>query len=197
MVIQMNKMLKLRGKFKQKKGTGSFGSPKMKQGVSVDSSKIEKLLLNLESCRTYWNKIDLIDGALVSTEYVDIVSKSRRISCLFPKEKIVGARFTSNGDKHIITYYIKKEYIDVAINKLKVIKSCVQSRLDDSVSNSTFDMLDKILNFNEIGISKSNFWGTIVDISNINKIFVLESNEAFEEEELFQFLKQKRTLSNC
>ena len=188
----MNKMLKLRGKFKQKKGTGSFGPPKMKQGVSVNSSKIEKLLLNLESCRIYWNKIDLIDGALVSIEYVDIVSKSRRISCLFPSEKIVGARFTSSCDKHIITYYIKKEYIDVAINKLEVIKSCVQSRLDDSVSNSTFDMLDKILNFNEIGISKSNFWGTIVDISNINKIFVLESNEAFEERRIVSIFETEK-----
>ena len=107
----MNKMLKLRGKFKQKKGTGSFGPPKMKQGVSVNSSKIEKLLLNLESCRTYWNKIDLIDGALVSIEYVDIVSKSRRISCLFSSEKIVGARFTSSCDKHIITYYINITHI--------------------------------------------------------------------------------------
>ncbi len=154
--------------------------------------KIQKLLSNLESCRTYWNKIDLIDGALVSIEYVDIVSKSRRISCLFPKAKIVGARFTNNGDKHIITYYIKKEYIDVAINKLKVISSCVQSKLDDSISNSTFDMLDKILDFNKIGISKSNFWGTIVDISNINQIFVLEANETFEERRIVSIFETEK-----
>lgn len=164
----------------------------MKQSVSVNSSKIQKLLSNLESCRTYWNKIDLIDGALVSIEYVDIVSKSRRISCLFPKAKIVGARFTNNGDKHIITYYIKKEYIDVAINKLKVISSCVQSKLDDSISNSTFDMLDKILDFNKIGISKSNFWGTIVDISNINQIFVLEANETFEERRIVSIFETEK-----
>lgn len=188
----MNKMLKLRGKFKQKKGPGSFGPPKMKQGVSVNSSKIQKLLSNLELCRTYWNKIDLIDGALVSIEYVDIVSKSRRISCLFPKAKIVGARFTNNGDKHIITYYIKKEYIDVTIYKLKVISSCVQSKLDDSISNSTFDMLDKILDFNKIGISKSNFWGTIVDISNINQIFVLEANETFEERRIVSIFETEK-----
>lgn len=178
----MNKMLKLRGQFKQKQRTPNFGPPRMKGGIVLTAKKIENIIYNLRYCESYWNSVSVIKGALISIEYIDIVPKSRRISCFFSKNKIVGAKFTDSIEKrHIITYYIDKKYIKETISKLQIIKQCVEEKMNDIVTNEMLDVIDSIIDFDKIKVSKSNFVGTIVDTSNIEKIYVHETNELSEE----------------
>lgn len=188
----MNKMLKLRGQFKQKKRNASFGPQQMKSGVTVVNSHIEKIILDLEKCKYYWHDKKLINGALISIEYVDIVPKSRRVSSIFVNEKIVGAKFTEDGRKHIITYYIDKDAIDKAINKLKLINDCIKNDLRGLVTNDMLLSIDSLLNFNQLSIAKSNFVGTVVDISNIDKIYVLEVNQLSDERKIVSIFETEK-----
>jgi hypothetical protein len=192
MVMQMNKMLKLRGQFKQKKRNASFGPQQMKSGVTVANDHIEKILLDLEKCKYYWQDKKLINGALISIEYVDIVPKSRRVSSIFVNEKIVGAKFTEDGKKHIITYYIDKDVIDKAINKLNLINDCIKNELRGLITNDMLLSIDNLLNFNQLTITKSNFVGTVVDISNIDKIYVLEANQLSEERKIVSIFETEK-----
>ncbi len=188
----MNKMLKLRGQFKQKKRNASFGPQQMKSGVTVANDHIEKILLDLEKCKYYWQDKKLINGALISIEYVDIVPKSRRVSSIFVNEKIVGAKFTEDGKKHIITYYIDKDVIDKAINKLNLINDCIKNELRGLITNDMLLSIDNLLNFNQLTITKSNFVGTVVDISNIDKIYVLEANQLSEERKIVSIFETEK-----
>lgn len=188
----MNKMLKLRGQFKQKKRNASFGPQQMKSGVTVVNSHIEKIILDLEKCKIYWQDKKLIDGALISIEYVDIVPKSRRVSSIFTNEKIVGAKFTEDGKKHIITYYIDKDVIDKAINKLNLINDCIKNELQGLVTNDMLLSIGNLLNFNQLSIAKSNFVGTVVDISNIDKIYVLEVNQLSDERKIVSIFETEK-----
>ncbi len=193
MVMQMNKMLKLRGHFKQKKSTSTFGPKQMKTGVILTPSHIENVILDLEKCKKYWQDKNIINGALISVEYVDIVPKSRRISSLFMNEKIVGAKFTENGKKkHIITYYVDKDVIDKTINKLNLINECIKKRLNGFVSNDMLLSIDTLLNFNRLSISKTNFVGTVVDLSNIDKIYILETNIFTEERKIISIFETEK-----
>lgn len=188
----MNKMLKLRGQFKQKKRNASFGPQQMKSGVTVINSHIEKIILDLEKCKYYWHDKKLINGALISIEYVDIVPKSRRVSSIFVNEKIVGAKFTEDGKKHIITYYIAKDVIDKAINKLNLINDCIKNDLRGLVTNDMLLSIDNLLNFKQLSIAKSNFVGTVVDISNIDKIYVLEANQLSDERKIVSIFETEK-----
>ena len=139
----MNRMLKLKGKFNQKSKNPNFGPPRMKPGMTLTSDNVRRIINDLENCKKYWEDITLIKGALLSIEYVDIVSKSRRIQSLLPGNKIVGARFTDDGKRHIITYYLSRESITKTIKYLKEIEEILDSKFNKEITN---DDLETIVN---------------------------------------------------
>ena len=173
----MNKMLKLRGQFKQKKKSPNFGPNRMKERTVLTSSKIENIIENLKQCEIYWKDINVISGSLISVEYVDIVPKSRRISYLFPKEKIVGAKFTNSENKrHIITYYINRNSIYDSLKKIEIINNYIKTNFNGTVTNDLLDFIESTADFESIGVNKTNFIGLIVDMSNVERIYVQESD---------------------
>lgn len=109
----VNNILQLKGTFEQKSRKAGFGKPKLPKDGEVLISHIEKLLSDLKSLQQYWESETLINGALISVFYIDVIAKSRRISetfsgpGVFSNQSVVGAKFHSDdGLKHIITHYI-------------------------------------------------------------------------------------------
>lgn len=189
----MNKMLKLRGKFKQKAKDANFGPPRMKKDTILKLSKVEKIILNLENCEKYWENVNLIKDALISIEYIDIVSKTRRMSYLFSKFKIVGAKFTDGVDqRHIITYYVQKSIIKSTIAILHTISKCINERLNGIVTNDDLENIETLIDFKKVNISKTIFVGILVDISNIKEIYVMESKELSEERKIISLYETEK-----
>ena len=80
-------------------------------------SHVTSLKNDLINLNTFWQDKNYISGALIAVHYNDIVAKSRRLKILLTKQSgenpnntIVGAKFSKDGKKHIITHYINKNY---------------------------------------------------------------------------------------
>lgn len=188
----MNRMLKLKGKFNQKSKNPNFGPPRMKTGMTLTSDNVRRIINDLENCKKYWEDITLIKGALLSIEYVDIVSKSRRIQSLLPGNKIVGARFTDDGKRHIITYYLSRESITKTIKYLKEIEEILDSKFNKEITNDDLEIIESIIDFKKTIINKSNFLKSIVDLSNITKIFVSELDKESEDRKIISIYETER-----
>ena len=188
----MNRMLKLKGKFNQKSKNPNFGPPRMKIGMTLTSDNVRRIINDLENCKKYWEDITLIKGALLSIEYVDIVSKSRRIQSLLPGNKIVGARFTDDGKRHIITYYLSRESITKTIKYLKEIEEIFDSKFNKEITNDDLEIIESIIDFKKTIINKSNFLKSIVDLSNITKIFVSELDKESEDRKIISIYETER-----
>lgn len=188
----MNRMLKLKGQFKQKSKNANFGPPRMKSGMILSIETVRKIIKNLNECKKYWEDITLIDGALLSVEYVDIVSKSRRIQAMLPGNRIVGARFTDGGNRHIITYYLPKKSIDKTIDSLVEIENLLNSKFDKRISNDDLEIIESIIDFRKTTITKSAFSKYIVDMSNINRIFVSELDKESDERKIISIYETEK-----
>lgn len=185
-------MLKLKGKFNQKSKNPNFGPPRMKTGMTLTSDNVHRIINDLENCKKYWEDITLIKGALLSIEYVDIVSKSRRIQSLLPGNKIVGARFTDDGKRHIITYYLSRESITKTIKYLKEIEEILDSKFNKEITNDDLEIIESLIDFKKTIINKSNFLKSIVDLSNITKIFVSELDKESEDRKIISIYETER-----
>lgn len=188
----MNKMLKLKGKFNQKSKNPNFGPPRMKTGMTFTTDNVHRIISDLENCKKYWEDITLIKGALLSIEYVDIVSKSRRIQSLLPGNKIVGARFTDDVKRHIITYYVSRESITKTIKCLKEIEKILDSKFNNKITNDDLEIIESLIDFKKTIINKSNFLKSIVDLSNITKIFVSELDEESDDRKIISIYETEK-----
>lgn len=169
----MNKLLKLRGQFQQKTRGGGFGPPKLRSGDSVSIEKILKIKNDLEKCKKYWEDKDLINDAIISIKYVGIIPKSRRMEKLLKGSKIIGAKFVLDEiQKHVITYYIKKDEIGNTIKKLDSICNILREKIGEKIDNSDFEKIEQKIDFAKLEYTKDNFLKSIVDLSNIEKIYV-------------------------
>lgn len=112
----MNNILRLRGKFVNKKYDKPSGSRNISSNSSISCDDIEEKIKQLEILQEFWNTQNYFEGALISVHYNRMIAKTNRIAGILyekskaPNESIVGARF-SNNKKHIITHYVKKETI--------------------------------------------------------------------------------------
>ncbi|MCB5079463.1 serine protease, partial [Streptococcus mutans] len=121
----MNELLQLKGRFEQQSSNGRPGAPSLLADKKVTSSQLLRLKKELEILKEYWIKIDYFEGALITTVYIDVVAKSRRIKELFKKSNkrlandfVVGAKFLNeekHEERHAITYYIDMQVLDNAI----------------------------------------------------------------------------------
>ncbi len=119
----MNSILKLKGKFTNKKYDKESGSRNIPLNSSVSVDILEERIKELELLKKFWATQNYFEGALISVHYNRLIAKTNRIAGILyekgtpPNESIVGARF-SKDKKHIITHYIKKETISNSIKEL-------------------------------------------------------------------------------
>lgn len=176
----MNNLLHLTGRFEQKRGTSRPGPPQLPVNTSVSKEKLEQIISDLKHMQSFWESQDLLEGALVSVYYTKIAAKSNRVSKLLsegskhPNTTIVGARFSNDNLKHIITHNISRKAIEESIlnveKTLNVLENEFQGLVSDEVFNDaqTYNGID----FSRYEIYKSNFQKIIVDCNYVEKIDV-------------------------
>lgn len=171
----MNDVLQLRGTFQQRPSSGRPGSPNMPKkngGSAVGSTHLKKLVKELKDLDIYWQGEELISGALIDVNYIDVIAKSNRIGGYFnkgkkPNESVVGARFDStdpNKLKHVITHYVSSVVIKDTIKKVENAIKILDAELGGDISHDDIKDIDnKNIKFEDYGLSKSVFLDIIVD----------------------------------
>lgn len=182
----MNSILKLKGTFTQKSHAFSYGPPALPKQSIVKIEKLNKLIKDIEKIDIYWkSKRKYVDGIFFSVHYKDIVPKTRRINAFFKcdktsmSERIVGAKFSKDKKKHIITYYVPNISIEKTLKESAIVKKILTEKFPNGISNNDFEKIEKLVDFNKYGISKTKFLQMIVDINNVEKFTVEENIEVY------------------
>jgi len=173
----LNNLLQLKGTFEQKSNNGQQGSPNLPTGQSVNVSKLEGLLKNLNDLQEYWKKENLLPGALITVHYNKVAAKSNRLQNLLgnssnpPNQSVVGARFSlDESPKHIITYYVSQKVLTESIERLKVTIDILNQEFGGEISYNTINQINgKKLPYKPTNIAKTNFLKIIVDTYYVEK----------------------------
>ncbi len=172
----MNSVLQLRGTLNKQKSGGKPGPPNMpkRNGASVSVNRIENLITNLKALEKFWQKVNLIDGALVDVHYNDVVAKSNRIGGFLlgrgqksTNYSVRGARFVdanTPSPKHVITHYVTDDIIKDSIKKAEISKKILDDEFGGNISHDEIAKIkDKTIKFKDYGISESTFLNIVVD----------------------------------
>ena len=185
----MNNVLELKGKrFIQASKPGGAGGASMNSKAIVTSEQLMTLCFKMTEIRKFWSgEKRPFTGILISVYYNKIVAKSNRISGLFKGKEsnyaIVGAKFTKDKTKHIITYYLDFNDLDKSIDLLMKTSDILNVNFQNRIDKFSFDNQEKInkIDFKKFSISKSVFKQVIADVSYI---------DTFEVEKATRDLKQ-------
>ena len=172
----MNNVLELKGKrFIQASKKNQAGGASMNSKGFVTKEQLKNLCYKLDEIKNFWqNEKRPFQGILISVHYNKIVAKSNRIAGLFKGKKsnnaIVGAKFTQDKTKHIITYYLELSDLDKSIDLLMKASNVLESKFQNKIDKVTFDDKNKIdsIDFNYFSIKKSTFKQVIADASFID-----------------------------
>jgi len=177
----MNNLLQLKGAFVQASSKSRPGSPNLPAGKSVKASQLEILQNNLKELRRFWNRENILSGALISVYYNKVAAKSNRVQGLLSKgsntanSTIVGARFVNeDSPKHIITHYIAMEIIDESLERLSECIEILDKKFNGYISHDIIKKINsKQIAFASTKITKTNFLKVIVDAYYIEKFDIL------------------------
>ncbi|EMF0260295.1 S8 family peptidase [Enterococcus hirae] len=176
----MNDILNLKGRFEQKPSKQRPGSPKLPKNTTVTSNNIEILVNDLVGVEQFWKTQTLINGCLISVRYKKIAAKSNRIQGFLskgsktPNISIVGAKFSSKKNKHIITHFVSLKTISETINYGKICINILEKEFKGSLNDKIFNAPRSVdhIKFKEYGISKTKFQKIIVDAAYTEKFDV-------------------------
>lgn len=180
----MNDLLHLKGRFEQKSRSGGGGGASLPENVTVELQRMNSLREDLKEMNRFWSEQSIFSGALVSAYYIKIAAKSNRIQGFFShlnpdvNDTIVGAKFSNDQKKHIITHYITIEAIKDSIEQISKAISIVQNEFGGIVSTDDINTNDRLndINFKMYGISKTRFKNYIVDSYYVEKFDVETSD---------------------
>lgn len=171
----MNNVLELKGKkFIQESKRNLGGGISMNGKVEVTSSHLSRLKTQLIQINEFWEYEERpFEGIIISVYYNKIAAKSNRISGLFKGKRsnfsIVGAKFSKDKNKHIITYYLSQVDIKNSIDLIGNVKNVLDDNLEGKINQDTFkdkNIINK-LPFKKYLISMSIFKQIIADVSYI------------------------------
>lgn len=172
----MNNVLQLRGTFNKQKSGGKPGAPNMPKSnkALVDSRRLERLITDLKALEKFWQKDNLIDGALVDVHYNCVVAKSNRMGGFLlgrgqktTNDSVRGARFVdanTPSPKHVITHYVTDETIKDSIKKAEISKKILDNEFRGCISHDQIVKIkSKNIKFKDYGVSESTFLNIVVD----------------------------------
>lgn len=194
----INNLLYLKGRFShQKNQRSSFGSPNLPVGCVVNIKHLVKLRNELEKILDEWKNNTLIEGALITVYYKNVIAKSNRIKALLqlrnesPNDSIRGSRFdgASNHPKHIFTHYVDLQVVQESIDRLN--SSIIILNKFFSKQNISHDDINKINkdknSFDEL--SRSKFILVIVDAYYVEKFSIDRDIEDMAERSIVTIYK--------
>lgn len=177
-----NELLNLKGRFEQSSRNQKPGPINLPKGCSVNVSHLEKLYDELQELLSFWQENNILDGALVSIYYIDIIAKSRRVKAFLSKGKItanssiVGAKFVgTDKKKHVITHYVNLEILKESLKNLKLTINLLNSEFNGVI---TFEDIEKInnkkLKYSNKEIPKTKFLNIIIDSHFVEKFSIIK-----------------------
>lgn len=140
----MNDLLHLKGVFYSAKNKNRPGYSNLPVNQYVEASHIHKLIEELSEIYKRWKKDSLIEGALVSVHYKQVLAKSNRIQAIFSlgskiksNDSIRGSKFEIVDDKinHVFTHYIDLEILLDTIDKLKKCVNIIELYFDEIITH--------------------------------------------------------------
>lgn len=177
----MNEVLRLKGVFEQRKNKGGYGKPVLPPGAVVNNKHIFQCRDRLEEIFGYWRRRrELIDGALVDVLYCEVIAKSNRLKKLFTQDSkkqdsdsVVGARFSGDGKKHIITHFVSLDDLSVAIERLNGVGEILEMYFGGRISSGEFESLDTLeIDYASSGLSKTGFAQLVVDMNKVESFSI-------------------------
>lgn len=180
----MNDILSLKGSFVQKPSGNKPGAPTLPKNTLITESDIDRLIVSLEEMERFWRSQTILNGGLVSVYYDRIIAKSNRIKgylangSQLPNATIVGAKFSDDKTKHIITHYIPLSAITDSINAAREAIKVLHQEFSGSVSDTVFNEKEtyKKIDFSLYQITKTKFQRIIADTAYVEK-FDVEQGE--------------------
>jgi len=169
----MNDILRLKQRLEQKPhGKGGGGRNIHTGAAPIKAEHLEHLATQLQGILDWWQKEQLLPGAIVDIEYRSVIPKSSRVQSLLagsgkkPNDTIVGARFSDGDQKHIITHYVANlALLESTIEKLLEAKRLLEDekRFGGQITHKQIAELDESIDYEAYDHSKSSFCNVIVD----------------------------------
>ena len=172
----MNNVLELKGKrFVQASKNFNGGGAAINSKKVVKRDQLLRLKEKLAQIKEFWIlESKPFDGILISVYYNRIVAKSNRITGLLKGKNsnnaIVGAKFSEDKSRHIITYFLEFKDLDKSIDLLKKSIDVLDYSFKEGIDKLIFDdneVMNKI-QFKQFSLSKSVFKQVIADVSFID-----------------------------
>lgn len=201
----MNNLLGIKLRFEHESKRGGGASRNLNKTRTTKSELISDLINDLQRIKAFYSKKDkYIDNILIDVYYNDIIAKSGRIQELFKvrddcNDRIVGARFSENSpnENHIITYYISREIVDEAIEKLIESKKLIDEQLGGLATSENFEASNFSIDYSGYSISKSKLRNVIIDCSVLEKFDIpAAASEIDKEQIIVTFFQTEITVDN-
>lgn len=180
----MNNLIRLKGPLNEKKNLSTPGQAKFSANSGTNVQKLISLKQDLQKLYAIWNKDQILEGALVSVYYDRIVPKSKRIKTLLSKcselsnNSIRGAKFSDDGNKHIITHFVDLDTIEINIQKLDKAINIMNECFNDYIDNEKLKNINRYKRIIEKNnMSKSTFINIVTDAANVEKFGILDNNQ--------------------
>ena len=168
----MNEILQLKGKLEQIKSGNTPGPSNIPKNKYVSIDHLEKLKDNLQKIKKFWKEEELKIKPLVSAYYISVVAKSNRLKGILESNlkqnnnAIVGAKFTEgNYKKHIITYCVSIEIIDLSIKNIENVIKIISNNFGDKISHYDIEKINH-KEYEKLfikGVSRTRFVNIVVD----------------------------------
>jgi hypothetical protein len=173
----VNNILELKGKrFIQEPRRRSFGGPAMNSRKTVSAKNVQKLIDDLKKINRFWHETPhAFKGVLLSVYYNKIVAKSNRIAGLLKGKEsnhsIVGAKFNSEKNRHIITYFVDVDDVNQSIDLLTKTLKIINLYYANGINKALFEnkTISERIQYDDFSISKSKFKQIVADVSYIEK----------------------------
>lgn len=192
----MNNLLQLKGTFHQEKYKGKPNGSKLPSNASVSIDHLYSLRADLVRMKEFWANEKCINGELVSVYYTKIAAKSNRIKYLLSdgskksNTTIVGARFTSDAMKHIITHYIKDNVLIKSIENIDACIMIVESQFNGLITKKIHDDISgKKINLKSNLLVRTKFLQLIVDAFYVEKFDVLAEVDEIDDKAIVTLFK--------
>ena len=192
----MNDLLQLKGNFEQKSNSSSGGGSTLPKNATVTAEHLEKLHHDLTELFNYWKSNDIINGALISVYYTDVIAKSRRISGTFSHGKItsnssiVGAKFSrAEKLKHIITHFVSLALLHETIQMYDLCIDVLKNQFGGVITCENIEHFKTRHIVIPIPLSKTLFLKIIVDAYFVEGFGIDTPTEKFSEPSIVTLYK--------
>jgi hypothetical protein len=169
----MNNVLSLKGEFQQQSRDGRVGAPSLPTAKAVSTKHLLALLDDMQALAKFWAQpqAQLLHSCLISAEYIKVAAKSNRIGGFFsqkshdPNDLIVGAKFTADGERHIITYCMDQDLVTFSMEQMRRTANILAHEFGGTVQAADFNIPQTVnaIDFGHYGIAKTAFQRCIVD----------------------------------